>query len=694
MHKLLFILLLTLPLVAQAQTDNEKEFQQMEEEIASGKLSDDEVFERYKILSSSFKVGFEKAIDNSRKAIAFAHEKKNEEQEINYSTHMGDLYSTSNIMDSARFYFDKAQKLLEGKQYYEWESYYYKNRGRHYFVVNDIETAVDHFLKGLEALKKGKARKIANKQSIEEEDIFEEAIILNNIASMYSRLTRQDKAKEYLMQAKKVMDNNPNVNFKNYKPTILTSLAQVYMVEDQDEKALQLMEEVYKFTAAKAKDDIKEMAALANVLTLFTKYYDKKDNFGKVLEYGKQALEVAEEVNEKLNTNQARDLVNSANQILMYAYFKIKDYKTSTYYAERILELSSKSEFIDLPLIEAYQYLALNYAAMGNPKEALRCMAKYEELKKTRTDESIQKAVHEMEIKYETAEKQNEIENQKIELSRRKSQQIALISVLITITLLLILLIYIAILRKRRNRELAKMNATKDKFFSIISHDLKNPVIAQRDALQLLLDNVGKWDIESLTFYYHELLKSTDNQITLLFNLLNWAQVQTGRMSYCPTRFDLAIALRTDIALIKNIAAHKEITCEIQIPQNTIITADADMMVMVIRNLLTNAVKFTHRGGNVSLNIAPLTEVAHHTNIASNAPTKYRISISDTGVGMSAEQIEHLFHIDNTHSQAGTANEKGSGFGLLVCKELLEKHDSKLHIESVVGEGSKFWFEI
>ena len=323
----------------------------------------------------------------------------------------------------------------------------------------------------------------------------------------------------------------------------------------------------------------------------------------------------------------ARSIINNGNKLLMITYFNLKDYNTSIYYAERILELSSKSEFIEDPLIEAYKYLALNYAAMGNTKEAIRCIVKYEELKKTYIYENIQEAVRAMEIKYETAEKQNEIENQKIELSRRKFQQIALISVLITITLLLILLIFIAILRKRRNRDLAKMNATKDKFFSIISHDLKNPVIAQRDALQLLLDNVGKWDIESLTFYYHELLKFTDNQITLLFNLLNWAQVQTGRMSYCPTCFDLSTTLRTDIALIKNIAAHKEITCEIQIPQNTIITADADMIVMVVRNLLTNAVKFTHRGGTVSLNISPLTKVAHHTNVASNAPTKYRISI-------------------------------------------------------------------
>ena len=268
---LLFLLLL-LPLVAQAQTDKEKEFQQMEEEIASGKLSDDEVFERYEILVSNFKVGLEKAIDNSRKAIAFAHKKKNEEQEIMYLTHMGDLYTASNIMDSARFYFDKAQKLLEGKQYYEMEAYYYKNRGRYYFVVNDFENAMEHFLKGLDVLRKDKAQKNANKQSIDTE-IFDEVALLNNIGNVYNRMKRNDNAMEYLVQAKKVMDNNPNVNFKTYKPAILTSLARLYMAEGQDEKALPLMEELYKLTADRAKEGIKEMADFANVLLLFTEYY-------------------------------------------------------------------------------------------------------------------------------------------------------------------------------------------------------------------------------------------------------------------------------------------------------------------------------------------------------------------------------------------------------------------------------------
>ena len=221
------------------------------------------------------------------------------------------------------------------------------------------------------------------------------------------------------------------------------------------------------------------------------------------------------------------------------------------------------------------------------------------------------------------------------------------------------------------------MNATKDKFFNIISHDLKNPAIAQRNALQLLLSNSENWNTELLTKYYSELLKSADSQVALLYNLLNWAQVQTGRMPYLPAPFDLIDALQTDIVIIQNMAEQKGITFNIDIPQKAIVTGDDNMLTIVIRNLLTNAVKFTNAGGSVSLNIS-----------------QNCISISDTGIGMTEEQQQNLFHIDKKRSRLGTSGEQGSGLGLIVCKELVEKHGSTLHIESVEGKGSKFWFEI
>ena len=297
------------------------------------------------------------------------------------------------------------------------------------------------------------------------------------------------------------------------------------------------------------------------------------------------------------------------------------------------------------------------------------------------------KQLNEFKIKYEIAEKEYEIERQQAELNRQKTRQNLFIGGLFLAVLLLVLLVYIIMLRNRRNRELAESNATKDQFFSIISHDLKNPAIAQRDAVQMLIDYSQAWDTETLSAYYNELLKSADGQVTLLYNLLNWAQVQTGRMPYLSSEFDLPAALRPDIDLIQNTAARKGVSFHCEIPDILIVTGDRNMLVAVVRNLLTNAVKFTATGGRVTLEISPNPEMSQY------APT-VTISVTDTGTGMNAEQIQNLFRLDRKDSRKGTAGESGSGLGLIVCRELLDKHGSMLHVESEQGKGSRFWFEL
>ena len=230
------------------------------------------------------------------------------------------------------------------------------------------------------------------------------------------------------------------------------------------------------------------------------------------------------------------------------------------------------------------------------------------------------------------------------------------------------------------------MNLTKDKFFSIISHDLKNPALAQRDAIQMLVNNARLWSADTLTEYYGGLLKSATGQVELIYNLLNWAQVQTGRMTYSPDMFLLS-SLLSDISLIRNMAENKGINLTITIPDDAVVTSDINMLAAVVRNLLTNAVKFTPSGGTVTLDISPVSPI-------SPASPKYAFTVSDTGIGMSAEQIRNLYPLADMQIRKGTSGEKGTGLGLIVCKELLEKHGSTLHVESEEGKGSRFWFEV
>lgn len=328
---------------------------------------------------------------------------------------------------------------------------------------------------------------------------------------------------------------------------------------------------------------------------------------------------------------------------------------------------------------EIYDIRCLVEEERGDYRTALIYFKRLKGLADTLLSESSMNKLREYEVRYDTQGKELEIIRQQAEIERHETRGWMLGGGLVAAGLMLVLLGYAVVQRNRRNRVLAEANATKDRFFSIISHDLKNPVIAQRDALQMLASHSGRWDADSLATYYRELLKSADGQIELLYNLLNWAKVQTGRMPYRPVPFDLAAALRPDIDLVRSMAARKGVDFETAMPETVLVTGDSSMIATVVRNLLTNAVKFTPAGGNVSLRVE-------------KTDRGWRVAVRDTGVGMSAEQIADMFRIDIRNSQTGTAGEHGSGLGLIVCRELLEKHGTRLEIDSRRGLGSEFGF--
>ena len=283
---------------------------------------------------------------------------------------------------------------------------------------------------------------------------------------------------------------------------------------------------------------------------------------------------------------------------------------------------------------------------------------------------------------YEISKRELEIELQKQIIARVTTQRRLLAAGITVFAIIAALLWQMLRLHHRRNLALVETNATKDKFFSIISHDLKNPAIAQRDAIRTLFDHAVQWDAATLREYYSKLLRSADNHVELLFNLLGWAQLQTKRMTCQPEPFNIEQELRFELTLASKMAEDKDISLITEIPPDTIVTADAGMIVTVVRNLLTNAVKFTPAGGTVTLSvIAPLNG-------------KFTVSVSDTGVGMSDEERQNIFQLDRPHTCRGTSGETGTGLGLIVCRELLEKHGTTLQIESAKGKGSRFWFEL
>ena len=393
----------------------------------------------------------------------------------------------------------------------------------------------------------------------------------------------------------------------------------------------------------------------------------------KQVEYARLALAMAAKMDDP-------EIESIAMITLGYTSYRANQYDEAENWISQGLKLALEYDFKST-VRQAYNQLSDLSHARHDYHAALSYKQKADSVDNLITTSEMLRYTEEVKIKYETEKKELEIARQQAVISQQNIFRAVLVGGLIFTVIILFLLWYMLTLRNKRNRMLAEMNTTKDKFFSIISHDLKNPAIAQRNALQLLIDHRGSWDADSLTQYYAELLKSADRQLELLYNLLNWAQVQTGRMPYIPTAFDFSEALYSEIALIRNMTQRKGIKLIVQIPEETIVTGDRNMLSTVVRNLLNNAVKFTSVNGEVSLNI-------------SSDNDGYTVTISDTGVGMSEEQLQNLYRIGHRQTKTGTAGEQGSGLGLIVCKELLVKHGSRLQVESTQEKGTRFWFTI
>ena len=543
------------------------------------------------------------------------------------------------------------------------------------YDMGDHENAMDAYLNAMALNEKDKEQKNANRQSIEQ-NIRKEVQLLINISNIYGQLYNADKQIELLSQAIKVMEENPSVDFKQDKYSAFGNLGIAYVNIRQNDKAVPLLEKAY--TLATAAEDPECMTLY---LCLFADLSVQSDDYQQALNYGKQALQLAEKSN-------LTGMICTAEYVLMKSYLYVKDYKTALHYAESMLAKTSEHEWLRLQ--DIYINMAMIYAAMGNIEQSHEYLIEYQQLMLNISDDNLHNALQEMEVKYNVQQKEQQHQQELEHHQRTRNFYITGLSIA---GLLLALLIYIIRLRTRRNRELSDMNATKDKFFNIISHDLKNPAIAQRNAIQRLVEYSGEWDATALLNFYYELLKSSNSQVELLNNLLNWASVQTGRMPYQPRNFDLVAALHNDITMTKFKADLKNITLETQLPETAIVTGDENMLTTIIRNLITNAVKFTPTSGTVALNIAPIRSTG---DPCGRPPSpSHTISISDTGIGISPEQQQNLFHLAKRHqAKTDTASEQGSGLGLIVCKELLEKHGSKLHIESEERKGSRFWFEI
>jgi signal transduction histidine kinase len=375
-------------------------------------------------------------------------------------------------------------------------------------------------------------------------------------------------------------------------------------------------------------------------------------------------------------------------------YLKSGQLDSAKHYINSSMELSRLKNYPPIirdnlfTLSEIEEHEGRVPAAMNYYKQA-------SELKDSLFSSENIKKLNDLQIKFftEQQEQENQLLRKNNEIQRITIRQQKMVShILIAGGILILLVLFIVVrshisLKKLSQRleksesELLKANADKDRFFTIIAHDLKSPFSAFLGTTDLLVDNFDNMSSNSIKKLLAALKDSSSNLYALLESLLQWAQVQTGTMTYQFQKSDVFEIATSVTNLLAANAKQKKIILTQNIQPNTLIYADEKTVATILRNLVSNAIKYTKPGGNIMVE-------------AVKKETQIEISVSDNGIGMENKISGKLFDITEKTSRQGTDNESGTGLGLILCKEFVEKNKGQIWVQSEPGKGSKFTFSL
>ncbi|RLD60920.1 MAG: hypothetical protein DRJ05_03665 [Bacteroidetes bacterium] len=444
---------------------------------------------------------------------------------------------------------------------------------------------------------------------------------------------------------------------------------------------------------------------LALLYTELGKYNEALEYFLLVHNYGKQ-----------INNNRyiCATAINIAN-----VYLKLEKYDSVQFYYEIAEKIAINDNLRDTKL-DVFRGLNDLYYVKGDYKNAYKYQEKHFGIRDTIFNLEKEKQIADISTKYEAGkkEKENKVLKQQnviqeLELEKGKSRfifTILIAGIIVVFIISIALILYRSNLQKKRTndelknknkqitlqknqlietlkflskreKELEEANITKDKFFSIIAHDIKNPFTSILGFSNMLRDDFDNLSLAEQKKYAGIISESSENLYKLLDNLLQWSRAQTNRIEFHPEKFDLSILLENNVALYKNAALKKKIEIIPDFKSGVNIFADKSMADVVIRNLLSNAIKFTKLNGRIKISAIENID-------------KVKIGIIDNGVGIEKSKIKKLFRIDSKVKSEGTDNEQGTGLGLIICKEFVERNGGKIWVESKKNMGSSFFFSL
>ena len=480
------------------------------------------------------------------------------------------------------------------------------------------------------------------------------SVSLGNLAGIYSSAGKHDVAIRYLNRAidieEDLVRNDPSHTAKSLavrKAMLGEVLVAKAMTLSQDDRkplllqALELTNEAYlidKQLDRKLQEGVR-LSQLGNI-------YQQLGDEEQARRCNEEALAIARETN------------NRATEVI--TLLQLGRYREA---ADLAKALGMKRQEM-----QACSSLAQEAKSRGDYEEATRCLERYSELRDIIQTEESERQLTLWEVRYDTQRKEQQLLMQEQTIRNQRLRLYWLIAIIILTVIAIVLLVMFIRIQKN-------LFKTKNRNYTILTHDLKNPMVAQQQMLRLFYNNYANYSQDEIQANIGRLLSSSDEQLDLLYNLQQMALLENGKKKIVPVRIDLSSIVSDVVANIRSYADLKHVTFALNM-RRCLVMADRDTLRTVVRNILSNAVKFSYDGGIIEIGITDANDGLY---------------VRDHGIGMSEERVHELMTAKHAvASQTGTKGEGGTGIGMLLCRELIHRNKGTMKVESEPEKGTTF----
>ncbi len=606
-----------------------------------------------------------------KKGLKYAKLIGDNEQIYLFNSLLGKYYFTKEAYQTAIKYYLECLKYIDAEKNKKDLSWLYNELGVAYFRLSNYEKALEYYFKTL---------------TLKEElnDNFGIANTLLNIGTVYYELNNYQKALENLKKSLKIAEKG---KFIKIQSSILNNIGNIYSTISDYDNAIQYLKK-----ALKIKKELKNEKEIAGTYNNIGIAYEDKGEYKIAKSYYQNALEKYVKLKDPDGT--ATTYRNLGN-----VEIKLNDLGKAKEFLQTALAIADSN---NLALVKQNVYFsyAILYSNQGNQQESDKYYNMHLRLRDSLVNTEFRNRIAQLQILYDVEKKDREYRLLKLENEAKENaiKQQRLILVFMSIIFIMLIVTAVALykmyqtrkkynielekknqLLKESEEKLQKINATKDRFFAIISHDLRNPFASMSLIVDSLKFSIDLFEKEKMLEIVSSLEETVNGTQELLMNLLEWSRSQTKTIEFKPQDLDISKLIETSLPLLKSNAATKNIEIYSTLKPNTIVHADANMLNTIIRNLVSNAIKFTPRGGNINIFVSTGNGVVE-------------TSVVDSGVGIPPDAVGKLFKIDEKVKTKGTEDEPGTGLGLILCQEFIEKHQGRIEASSELNKGSKFSF--